>query len=94
MNPSDFQKIRLELLHTLDAAQQLRYKRPRQVWGVSEWAAFERLKMWEAVNKYRLQRNKVSILIDRIKCVERIAFGHSDYSEKFALYCAELVVED
>ncbi len=72
------------LLQQLGVAQRQRGKR-------LDWIEHERLSMLEAVNKDRLALGKMSVSVVEIERVERMALGHSDYSLKFALYCAELV---
>lgn len=78
----------------LAAAQTERERRPAVVDGPDgpecEWAAYERTCMREAVNAIRSDRGLPPIPIDDIVRVERLAVGHSDYSLKFAFYCAEL----
>ena len=57
------------------------------------WVAYERKMMHEAVNRERTERSKKPIDVVEIKRVELLALGHTDYGEKFALYCAELVLQ-
>jgi len=56
------------------------------------WAAHEREVMHEAVTKERAKLGKGPIPLDEVMKVEQLAVGHTDYGEKFALYCAELVL--
>ncbi|MGW1966656.1 hypothetical protein ACWCPD_41115 [Streptomyces sp. NPDC001935] len=46
--------------------------------------------MHEHVNEIRVQRALPAVPVEGILRVERQAVGHSDYSLKFALYCAEI----
>lgn len=79
---------------TLAAAQEERPKRPELVDGPDgpecEWAVYERARMHETVNAIRADRNLPPVPIEDVVRVERLAVGHSDYSSKFAYYCAEL----
>jgi hypothetical protein len=79
---------------TLAATQEERDRRPDLVEGPDgpecEWAAYERARMHETVNAIRSDRSLPPVSVDDIVRVERLAVGHSDYSSKFALYCAEL----
>lgn len=54
------------------------------------WVAFERETMHRAVNDVRAENGLDEIPIEPVLRAERLAVGHVDYSEKFALYCAEL----
>lgn len=79
---------------TLDKAQEQRDQRPDLVDGPDgpecEWAAYERTRMHEKVNEIRAERGLPVIPVEDVVRVERLAVGHSDYSRKFAFYCAEL----
>ncbi|MFK0182094.1 hypothetical protein ACIQVR_39790 [Streptomyces xanthochromogenes] len=79
---------------TLTAAQEERPQRPDLVDGPDgpecEWTAYERTRMHETVNAIRTERGLPPVPIGDIVRVERLAVGHSDYSSKFAFYCAEL----
>jgi len=48
--------------------------------------------MRDAVNKERLDQGLALVTIESVERVETMAEGHSDYSSKFALYCAELAL--
>jgi hypothetical protein len=79
---------------TLTSAQAERDQRPALVDGPDgpecEWAAYERTRMHEKVNEIRANRGLSAITVEDILRVERQAVGHSDYTLKFAFYCAEL----
>lgn len=79
---------------TLAAAQEERDKRPDLVDSPDgpecAWAAYERTRMHEKVNEIRAARGLSAVAVEDILRVERQAVGHSDYSRKFAFYCAEL----
>lgn len=79
---------------TLAAAQEQREQRPDLVDGPDGpecgWAAYERARMHEAVNALRADQGKLAVPVEDILRAERLAVGHSDYSRKFAFYCAEI----
>lgn len=79
---------------TLARAQDERGQRPGLVEGPDgpecEWAAYERDRMHEAVNTIRADRGLPAVQVEDIVRAERLTVGHSDYSRKFAFYCAEL----
>jgi len=58
----------------------------------ADWVFFERGVMLAAVNEERTRSNLPPCCVEMIEKVERLAVGHSDYSSKFALYCAELAL--
>jgi hypothetical protein len=79
---------------TLAAAQEERHRRPDLVEGPDgpecEWETYERTRMHDTVNAIRAERGLPAASVDEVVRVERLAVGHSDYSRKFAYYCAEL----
>ena len=97
--------IKKQLLEVLSSAQGERNKRPELVtvlgwWkdncteDIPAWCEYEREVMMNAVNKFRSKLGKPLIGWREISRLESMAMGHSDYSSKFALYCAELVEMD
>lgn len=58
-----------------------------------EWIAAEHNAMRNAVNDLRVERGLPVIFGDRIARVEQMAAGHSDYTKKYALYCADIVFD-
>jgi hypothetical protein len=87
-----------DLLHTtLAREQELRGLRPQLVDGPDGpeclWATYERNRMHEKVNDLRADLGLPALPLEDILRVERQALGHSDYSRKFAFYCAELAVK-
>jgi hypothetical protein len=76
------------------AAQQERDQRPDLISGAygveCAWAPYERGRMHDAVNAIRAERGLPPVPMEDIDRVDRLAAGHSDYSRKFAFYCAEL----
>ncbi|MGW3330506.1 hypothetical protein ACWDF9_08180 [Streptomyces rubiginosohelvolus] len=85
------------LLAALTTAQQQRDQRPNLVDGPDglecEWAAFERSTMHKAVNAARSENGLSPAPVEAIINAELQAVGHSDYSRKFASYCAELTAK-
>ncbi|MBH0243106.1 hypothetical protein I3W98_10120 [Streptomyces cavourensis] len=85
------------LLAVLTAAQEQRDQRAHLVDGPDgpecEWAVFERSTMHQGVNDIRAERDLPPIPLEAVIRVERLAIGHSDYSRKFAFYCAELAAK-
>jgi hypothetical protein len=88
-----FQKMIEKMLKTLSDAQKERPK--RQNWDKDkkdpDWVYFERQTMFDAVNRERRERDLPPVTEEVFSRAESNACGHSDYSRKFALYCAELV---
>jgi hypothetical protein len=60
---------------------------------VCEWVVYEWWRMLAAVNTERTIRGLAPVGIGSVQRAERLASGHVDYATKYALYCAELVVE-
>lgn len=62
--------------------------------GKDGWILYEKLFMWGRVNAMRHHLfNKEPVDFERVEWVEQLACGHVDYTKKFALYCAELILE-
>ncbi|MFD8609754.1 hypothetical protein [Streptomyces sp. NPDC059631] len=82
---------------TLAASQEQRQQRPDLIEGPAgtecAWVSFERARMHETVNEIRAEHGLPPVPLEEILRVEQQAVGHSDYSQKFAFYCAELVVQ-
>jgi len=82
------------LYAVLVAAQKERDQRPDLIEGPDgpecEWARFERNAMWTEVNRICSERGLPPVLLTQMLDAERQAVGHSDYSLKYALYCAEI----
>lgn len=55
-----------------------------------EWVTYERTALLSAVNRERLARGLGPISVEDFIRVENLAVGHSDYSLKLSLYCAEM----
>lgn len=81
-------RIRDAILNALSAQQAKRSQYPD-----TTWIAAERNVMLVATNEWRALLNKPPVTVAQIERVEQWACGHSDYSEKFALYCAELALD-
>ena len=92
--------IRDHLLGVLEKAQEQRGKLAGRVdsehdrFPIERWILHERKTMHDEVNLERSKVGKAPVPIEAVVRVERMAVGHSDFSSKFALYCAELVVHD
>jgi hypothetical protein len=91
--------LRDRLLSKLEQAMRVRSKRQRYVpdgHGRTEpgWVAFERTVMAAAVEAERRARGLLDASAERLRRAERLAVGHTDYAEKFALYCAEIVLDE
>lgn len=56
------------------------------------WAVFEVESMHDTINRLRASNGQPGITMDDVWTAEGLAKGHSDYSIKFALYCAELAL--
>lgn len=89
----------IRLRSVLVAAQEERSKRPNLISAPGggtecEWVRFERNAMWGEVNRIRDERGLRPISLGGILRVEQQAAGHSDYTGKFAFYCAELAIAE
>lgn len=85
------------LLDTLRAAQKDRHHRSDFVTdldGTPElgWVLYERACMLEAVNELRAKADANPVALEALMAAETSACGHSDYTSKFAIRCADLVV--
>lgn len=86
-------QLRDQFLQVLSEAQELRPQKMRHIGDELEWVIYEREVMLRAVNAVRLQRDCSAVIVEEVRRVERCASGHVDYSQKFALYCAELALK-
>ena len=57
------------------------------------WSMLECGVLIVEINRRRECLRKVFVKIEDVERVQRMAHGHSDYATKFALYCAELVLQ-
>ena len=55
-----------------------------------EWAIYEIESMFDRVNQIRRDLGLDTCPIKDVLTADHMAAGHSDYSHKFALYCAEI----
>lgn len=93
MHPSDLPQLRHRMLEYLREAQAYRPKLNRPgPGGELQWIAYERAAMLAAVNAVRDARQAPQVTTKDIETLERRALG-SDYTEKLALYCAELALK-
>lgn len=88
--------LRERMLAVLEEAQKERadLNRAPLIAGEPAFVVNERTRMFSAVLFERLKLGQPPIPISSIMRVESMASGHVDYTTKFALYCAELVIED
>lgn len=86
--------LQQEMYRTLTQAQAERHLREELVDGELGWIRYERETMHAAVNQARSDRGLPPVPIEAVDRVEQQATGHSDYTKKFALYCAELVLKE
>ena len=56
---------------------------------LAKWVEHEQRAMLDAVNEERSARGLDLLALADIVRIESMALGHTDYSIKFALYCAE-----
>lgn len=87
MSITEKQALKQAMLESLTVARQRFKDQP------GRWHSI-RLMMLTKVNHERALLGKPIVMLETLERRERLAVGHSDYSEKFALYCAELVLED
>jgi uncharacterized protein YkwD len=95
----DFQETIREMEGRLSLAQHQRSQRQAEIPSNNPnsrhkelgWVVFERQAMFDALNAerqvHKLPPITMETFIDR---VETLAYGHSDYTHKLALYCAEM----
>lgn len=76
---------------TLMDAQKLRPTKSKWIGTELQWVIDERKTMLDAVNAERFRRGLLPVT--NVDKAERCAMGHVDYTQKFALYCAELAVQ-
>lgn len=87
--------LQQDMYRTLTRAQEERPDREDLVDDYEPgWVLYERETMHSAVNQARADRSLPPVPIAAVKRVEQQAFGHSDYTKKFALYCAELALKE
>ena len=76
-----------KFLEELKVVQNQRRGVPSEV-----WVPREREFMLNLINTARSEEGRPPVAIEDVERVETFAMGHVDYTSKFALYCAELVV--
>lgn len=72
----------------LTDTQKLRPQKSRWLNGELEWVLYERQVMLDAVNAERFRLRLLPLT--NVDQAEQNAMGFCDYTQKFALYCAEL----
>lgn len=78
----------MKILKTALAAEAVR----RKGRTVEQWTEAEASAMWNAAQGFAQQHGLRAPLLEDVVRVERLARGHSDYSSKWALYVAELMM--
>lgn len=82
--------VRDDLLDRLRTAQRRRASTDELVDGEPAWVGYERQEMRNGVNRWRSRHGLPLVAMAGVEQVERQAVGHVDYTQKLALYCAEL----
>lgn len=90
MHINDWQKIISKFDSALTEAQKFRSEKSKWIDNEIEWMIYERNVMFELVNQERKLHGLEPVKIEDVLRVENCAAGHSDYTRKFALYCAEM----
>jgi hypothetical protein len=78
----------------LTAAQTERPQRQDLLGDEPGWVRYERDVMWREVNAARAEAGLPAALLGDLIRAEQQAVGHSDYTSKYALYCAELATKE
>jgi hypothetical protein len=78
--------LQTQFLGILTRAQKFRDER-------LDWRTYERAVMLEEVNRKRRGLAKAALKEHDISNIECLALGHTDFPQKFALYCTELVLD-
>ncbi len=76
----------------LSKAQKSRSQKSEWIGTELAWTLYERAVMLKAVNVVRSQRGFPLAIEEDVRRADCCAAGHTDYSQKFALYCAELAL--
>lgn len=85
---SELIKLRNHLLDVLSAAQ----SKFREKCEYPEWIQKEHEEMLTEVNIQLATRCRKPITLEDLVKIEQNALGHSDYSSKFSLYLAEVIL--
>lgn len=82
-----------DIVHAeLNKEQRLRSQRAKMVGNELEWVTAERKFMIDLVNRRRVELGKSKLEGNEVETAEHKALGHTDYSLKWSLYCAELIL--
>lgn len=84
--------LRDRFLAALTSAQEQRPWRQEMEGDELGWIVYERTTMHQLVNQVRAESDLPPVDLGRVTRAENLAAGHVDYSQKFALYCAELAL--
>lgn len=86
-----FNTRRAQLHSALVDAQRAREYLPLRDTETPYWDTYEKMTMWKLVNMMRQSHGRPFLEYEDVERAQQGALGHSDYTKKFALYCAELV---
>ncbi len=86
--------LRDRFAEALAKEQTLRPLRQYFIDGELAWIVEERRLMLDLVNAVRMERGAEPVEIAAILMAELGAWGHTDYSGKFALFCASIVYRE
>lgn len=88
MNPA----LKIPTLQAAFLKVLIKAQKRREELGPLYWVIYERQAMQACVNTERRSTGLPLVTLEDVERVESMAEGHSDYSSKFALYCAELAL--
>lgn len=91
---ADWHDIYIDLKEALATAQLDRRLRDEMVGGEPAWVLHERQAMTDRVNALRARRGVGPVSMTAVEAKERLACGHSDYTTKWAIGCADLVTDE
>jgi hypothetical protein len=74
------------------AMQSQRRYRDDFVDGKVGWVRYEQMHLWGLINEHREVHEKEPLPFEVVRIAEEMASGHSDYTDKLALYSMELVL--
>lgn len=86
-----FRNKRHELIYNRLCAEQERRDQHSTPEDPGAWILKEREAMLTEVNEHRNNLGKEPLSLEDVERVENRAVGHFDYTQKYALYCTELV---
>lgn len=60
--------------------------------GRPGWVWYEQIHLWGIINEHREAHDREPLPFETVQRAEQRASGHSDYTDKLALYSMELVL--